>query len=106
MQSQEGRRRTRSRASRAQAAGHALLLHSRRLGDRLYLYSLTRFAVVLAIAAGALLIGTASTLTRFGYGQFLYIGELVSAVLMFAGFLMAARPQPAPKAAPAAVAGD
>jgi len=28
------------------------------------------------IAAGALLIGTASTLTRLGYGQFLYLGEL------------------------------
>jgi hypothetical protein len=47
------------------------------------------------IAAGALLIGTASTLTRLGYGQFLYIGELLSAVLMFSGFLMAARPQTA-----------
>jgi hypothetical protein len=47
------------------------------------------------IAAGALLIGTASTLTRFGYGQFLYIGELVSAILMFSGFLLAARPQAA-----------
>ena len=47
------------------------------------------------IAAGALLIGTASTLTRLGYGQYLYIGELLSAILMFSGFLMAARPQPA-----------
>jgi hypothetical protein len=46
------------------------------------------------IAAGALLIGTASTLTRLGYGQYLYIGELLSAVLMFSGFLMSARPQP------------
>lgn len=45
------------------------------------------------IAAGALLIGSASTLTRLGYGQFLYIGELVSAILMFAGFQVAARPQ-------------
>ncbi|HUF38004.1 MAG TPA: hypothetical protein VMN57_05735 [Anaerolineales bacterium] len=47
------------------------------------------------IAAGALLIGTASTLTRLGYGQYLYIGELLSAILMFSGFLLAARPQPA-----------
>ena len=46
------------------------------------------------IAAGALLIGTASTLTRLGYGQFLYVGELLAAILMFAGFRFAARPQP------------
>jgi hypothetical protein len=46
------------------------------------------------IAAGALFIGSASTLTRLGYGQFLYLGELVSAILMFAGFRFAARPQP------------
>lgn len=46
------------------------------------------------IAAGALLIGFASTLTRLGYGQFLYLGELFSAILMFAGFRFAARPQP------------
>jgi len=46
------------------------------------------------IAAGALLIGSASTLTRLGYGQFLYVGELLSAILMFAGFRYAARPQP------------
>jgi len=46
------------------------------------------------IAAGALLIGSASTLTRLGYGQFLYLGELACAILMFAGFRLAARPQP------------
>jgi hypothetical protein len=46
------------------------------------------------IAAGALAIGSASTLTRLGYGQFLYVGELLSAILMFAGFRVAARPQP------------
>ncbi len=46
------------------------------------------------IAAGALLIASASTLTRLGYGQFLYLGELLSAILMFAGFRFAARPQP------------
>jgi hypothetical protein len=56
------------------------------------------------IAAGALLIGSASTLTRLGYGQFLYLGELLSAIMMFAGFRVAARPQPqeAPQGAPAA----
>jgi hypothetical protein len=46
------------------------------------------------IAAGALAIGSASTLTRLGYGEYLYIGELLSAILMFAGFQLAAKPQP------------
>lgn len=46
------------------------------------------------IAAGALSIGFASTLTRLGYGQLLYVGELIAAILMFAGFRFAARPQP------------
>jgi len=45
------------------------------------------------IATGALSIGFASTLTRLGYGQFLYLGELVAALLMFIGFRYAARPQ-------------
>src|SRR4030042_4124829 len=54
------------------------------------------------IAAGALLIGTASTLTRLRYGQVLYLGELLSAVLMFVGFRVAARPPPGeyPQAVP------
>ena len=46
------------------------------------------------IAAGALAIGFASTLTRLGYGQYLYLGELISAVMMFIGFRIAAKPQP------------
>ena len=46
------------------------------------------------IAAGALLIGFASTLTRLGYGEYLYVGELFSAILMYVGFQMAAKPQP------------
>lgn len=46
------------------------------------------------IAAGALLIGFASTLTRLGYGEYLYLGELFSAILMYAGFQLAAKPQP------------
>jgi peptidoglycan/LPS O-acetylase OafA/YrhL len=56
------------------------------------------------IAIGALSVGTASELTHLGYGQFLYVGELVAAILMFAGFLAAARPQPdeVPSAVPAA----
>lgn len=57
------------------------------------------------IAAGALSIGLASTLTRLGYGSLLYLGELVAATLMFAGFLVAARPQPAEEPAPAQALG-
>jgi hypothetical protein len=44
------------------------------------------------IAAGALSIGLASTATRLGYGQFLYLGELVAAALMYTGFRFAAAP--------------
>jgi uncharacterized membrane protein HdeD (DUF308 family) len=43
------------------------------------------------IAAGALSIASASTLTRLGLGEFLYVGELVAAVIMFAGFVAASR---------------
>lgn len=46
------------------------------------------------IAGGAISVAFVSTLTRFGYGQFLYAGELVAAILMFWGFLLAAKPQP------------
>ena len=45
------------------------------------------------IAIGALTIASASTLTRLGYGHVLYLGELLAAVLMFAGFLVAAAPR-------------
>jgi hypothetical protein len=45
------------------------------------------------IAAGALSIGFASTLTRLGYGSLLYLGELLAALLMFSGFLVAAAPR-------------
>ncbi len=55
------------------------------------------------IAAGALSVAFASELTGLGFGQYLYVGELVAAILMFVGFLAAARPQPneAPQAVPA-----
>ena len=56
------------------------------------------------IAAGALLIGLASTLTRLGHGQFLYLGELLSAILMFTGFMVAAKPQTVSTEAPAPAA--
>ena len=46
------------------------------------------------IAAGALSVGSASELTHLGYGQFLYVGELIAAVLMYFGFRLAAQPQP------------
>ncbi len=60
------------------------------------------------IAAGALSIGFASTLTRLGYGSLLYVGELLAAILMFAGFLTAASPQPdeVPAVSATAPAGD
>lgn len=44
------------------------------------------------IAAGALSIGLASTLTRLGVGTYLYLGELVAALLMYAGFITASAP--------------
>jgi hypothetical protein len=44
------------------------------------------------IAAGALSIGFASTLTRLGIGGFLYVGELIAALLMYAGFVVASAP--------------
>lgn len=45
------------------------------------------------IAVGALTIASASTLTRFGYGSVLYLGELIAAILMFSGFLVAGAPK-------------
>jgi hypothetical protein len=55
------------------------------------------------IAVGALAIASASTLTRFGLGGYLYLGELVAAILMYAGFTLAARPateeEPVPESA-------
>jgi hypothetical protein len=54
------------------------------------------------IAAGALSIGFASSLTRLGIGQYLYLGELIAAALMYGGFRLAAGPrsEPAPVAEP------
>jgi hypothetical protein len=54
------------------------------------------------IAAGALAIAFASTLTRLGYGQYLYLGELIAATTMYAGFLTASAPATEVEAAPAA----
>lgn len=44
------------------------------------------------IAGGALSVALAGTLTRFGVSGYLYLGELLAAGLMYAGFLVAARP--------------
>ena len=46
------------------------------------------------IAVGALSVATSSVLTGLGYGQYLYLGELLAAILMYTGFRLAARPQP------------
>ncbi len=46
----------------------------------------------LFIALGALSLAFASTLVRFGLGDYLYVGELVAATLMFAGFVLATTP--------------
>jgi hypothetical protein len=43
------------------------------------------------IAAGALSIASASTLTRFGLGGYLFLGEFLAAVIMFAGFVVSTR---------------
>lgn len=58
------------------------------------------------IAAGALLIASASTLTRLGDGSYLFLGELVSAILMFIGFRYAAKPAPVAQPVPAPQTGD
>lgn len=43
----------------------------------------------IVIAIGALVIGSAGVLARFGLGEYHYLGQLVSAALMFSGFLLA-----------------
>jgi hypothetical protein len=56
------------------------------------------------IAFGALSIGFASALTRLGFGEYLYLGELLAAVMMYSGFRIASAPQPEPAAAQTAPA--
>ena len=58
------------------------------------------------IAVGALSVASASELTGLGYGQYLYIGELAAAILMFVGFRFAARPQPEEQQQAVAAAAD
>jgi hypothetical protein len=46
----------------------------------------------LLIAAGALAIASASSLARLGSGEFLALGQLVFAVLIYVGLILASRP--------------
>ena len=43
------------------------------------------------IAAGAMIVAASGTSSRFGASEWLYLGELAAAVLMFAGFLESSR---------------
>tara|TARA_Y100000814_G_C12327940_1_gene400451 strand:+ start:499 stop:1422 length:924 start_codon:yes stop_codon:yes gene_type:complete len=43
------------------------------------------------IAIGATIVSAASILTRMGYGNWWYLGELLSVTLLFAGFILASR---------------
>lgn len=54
-----------------------------------------RVAGNLLIALGALSVAFASTLVRFGLGDYLYVGELTAAILMLAGFSLATARIPA-----------
>ena len=54
------------------------------------------------IAAGALIVAGAGTLSRFGLPEYLYLGEFLAATIMFIGFLLTIRrTAAAPQAAPA-----
>lgn len=52
------------------------------------------------IAVGALSIALASTLTRLGFGAYLYLGELIAAILMYSGFVLASQPATVEERAP------
>jgi drug/metabolite transporter (DMT)-like permease len=54
--------------------------------------SLNRVAGNVLIAAGALTVASAGTLTRFFGGGALHVSELAAAILMFAGFMLASAP--------------
>ncbi len=64
-----------------------------------------RVAGNILIALGGLALGFASTLVRLGLADYLYVAELLAAVSMFAGFLLATMrmPAPLPVAAPGRV---
>ncbi len=46
----------------------------------------------LLIAVGGLSIAMASLLARLGVGEYLYIGELIAAAMMYGGFIISGRP--------------
>jgi len=52
------------------------------------------------IATGALMPAIGGTLSRFGLGGYLYLGELLGAILMFIGFVQATAHRPEPRTAP------
>lgn len=56
------------------------------------------------IAIGALMPASAGTLIRIGFGDWLYLSELLGAAIMFAGFVAATAPQAAASSQPAATA--
>lgn len=56
------------------------------------------------IAAGALVIASASAMVRLGLGDALYLGEVLAAALMFSGFLLASARPAASRTAEAAQA--
>jgi hypothetical protein len=60
------------------------------------------------IAVGALAVGGGSVLTGLGFGQYLYLSELVAAMLMYGGFLMASAPafDPVPEQKPQSASAD
>jgi hypothetical protein len=51
------------------------------------------------IAVGALVVASAGTLARLAFGGFMPVSELIAAVLMFAGFIVATSPAAVPAAA-------
>ncbi|MBM4422989.1 MAG: hypothetical protein FJ030_06295 [Chloroflexi bacterium] len=56
------------------------------------------------IAIGALMPASAGTLIRIGFGDWLYLSELLGAAIMFAGFVASTAPQAAASSQPAATA--
>jgi ABC-type Mn2+/Zn2+ transport system permease subunit len=54
------------------------------------------------IAAGALSPALGGTLVTRGLGDYLFVSELIGAIIMFIGFRLATTQQPVPVAAPQA----
>ncbi len=69
------------------------------IGGALYSWYRTRWSYNLLIAAGAGLMATGGTLTRFGQAELLYIFLLVGIAIMFVGFLRSLEVSHAPEPA-------